>query len=165
MSKLQDMFGLDHNVLGALARLLFSLTAYLMMAQGQVYGVNNAVVEIYTEEYPPYSYTENGKPAGLATEVVVAVFKEAGLVSNIRFMPWARAYSATLKNKDTFIYSIARTVEREDLFVWVDEIISWDMYVYKHRDKKNINLTKLDDAKKYKIGVVRQDARSQYLLN
>ncbi|MCP4160824.1 MAG: hypothetical protein GY760_12190 [Deltaproteobacteria bacterium] len=57
----------------------FILLTVSMLAASIVYAES---LEIVTEEFPPFNYTENGKITGCSTEVVEAVLKEAGIKGN-----------------------------------------------------------------------------------
>jgi len=116
-----------------------------------------------TESAFPLSYTENGQITGVATDVVKATLESAGLAYKIDIYPWARAYKKALVDENTLIYSMARTPDRENLFKWVGQIVPIKYYFIKLRDRSDINITTLQHAKKYQIGVVIEDVRHQYL--
>lgn len=121
-------------------------------------------IRIVTEELPPYNMTQDGKLTGLSTEVVQAVLEEIGVPANIQSMPWARAYDIALNSENVLIYSIARTAQREQLFKWVGVVAPMDWYLYARPDS-GIKLDKLDDARRYQIATVNEDAGEQYLLS
>ena len=118
-----------------------------------------------TEEYPPYNYTKNGKVTGFASEIVEATLITAGFQHEIHSFPWVRAYNMALKDKNTLIFSIRRTEERERLFKWVDVIHHADIYLFKAKARTDINLKTIDDAKKYLTVVIPEDASTQKLLD
>lgn len=120
-------------------------------------------LRIVTEDLAPYNYLENGQARGLSTEVVQAVLKEAGHSSEIRFMPWARAYQIALKKPNTLVYSIVRTTQREDLFAWIGQIAPFGVHLYQRADKPALNLQSLSDARPYYVGVYRGDAKEAVL--
>lgn len=120
-------------------------------------------LKIVTEEYPPYNFDNNGKVSGLATEVVQAALKEAGLAGDIKVYPWARAYEMAQKEPNVLIYSIGRSAEREKMFKWVGEIAPNVVYFFSLADK-NITVNTLADAKKYKTASSLNDFREQYLM-
>lgn len=122
-------------------------------------------IKIVTEDFPPYNYEEKGEVTGLSTKIVRAVLKEAGMDCNISLYPWARSYNMALEQENVLIYSILRISEREKLFKWVGEIAVSEMYFFKLKERADIQITSLDDAKKYVIGVTRETAPHQYLLN
>lgn len=120
-------------------------------------------VRVVTEE-TAYSYLEDGKVSGPATEVVEATLKRAGLDGYLIGMyPWARAYDMALQEPDVLVYLIARTSEREALFRWVGEIMRIDYHFYKLRERDDIRVPNLEAAKDYRVGVLRDDVRHQYL--
>ncbi|WP_421683235.1 substrate-binding periplasmic protein [Stutzerimonas urumqiensis] len=120
-------------------------------------------LRVVTEE-TAYSYQQNGEVAGSATEVVRATLRRAGLPDDrIAIYPWARAYRLALSEPGVLIYLIARTPEREMLFEWVGEIMRIDYHLYKLRERRDIEVVELDDARQYRIGVLRDDVRHAYL--
>ena len=120
-------------------------------------------LRIVTEELPPYNMTQNGQVTGLSTEVVQAVLKEVGMQGNIQSMPWARAYDIALNSENVMIYSITRTEQREKLFKWVGVIAPTRMFLFTRADA-NLRIKTLDDARKYQIATVNEDAGEQYLV-
>lgn len=119
-------------------------------------------LQVVTED-TAYSYLENGKVAGPATEVVEATLQRAGLKHQAGLYPWARAYDMALREPDVLIYLIARTPERESLFRWVGEVMSIDYHFYKLRERVDVQIPELDAAKRYRIGVLREDVRQHHL--
>ncbi len=122
-------------------------------------------IRIVTEDFPPYNYEENGKITGLSTKVVRSVLKEVGMNPEIRIYPWARAYKEALQQKNILIYSILRISEREKLFRWVGEIAVSQMCLFRLRERNDIKISSLEDAKKYKVGVTRETAPHHYFLD
>jgi polar amino acid transport system substrate-binding protein len=120
-------------------------------------------IQVVTEELPPYNMTEQGQLTGMSTEVVRAVLKEVGVQANIQSMPWARAYDIALNSENVLIYSIARTRQREKSFKWVGIVAPMRWYLYS-LPQRNIQLRQLDDARRYQIATVQQDAGEQHLL-
>jgi polar amino acid transport system substrate-binding protein len=121
-------------------------------------------LQVVTEEYPPYNYSENGKVLGFCTDVVKEVLKRANIDHSIHSYPWSKSYKMAQSQPNVLIYSIGRNVEREPLFKWVDVIAKTEVYFYKLKSRRDIKIKKLDDIKKYKIGAVRDDFRAQWLM-
>lgn len=122
-------------------------------------------LSIVTEDYPPFNYKDaKGKITGMATDVVLESLKEAGMKSEIKILPWARAYKMAQEKKDVLIYSIGRNKKRENLFKWVGKIAPYKVYFFKLKKRKDIKVSKLADAKKYKIGGLIDDARVQFFM-
>ena len=120
---------------------------------------------IYTEEAPPYNYTENGKIIGFSPDVMRAVLAKTDFDYEIISLPWARAYKLSQKKPNTLLFSISRRVNREKLFKWLGIIAPVTHSVYVLRSRTDIQLKKLSDLKKYSIASTVEDARESYLLN
>ncbi len=133
---------------------------FLFGIVGQIYAQDILVV---TEDYPPFNFKKDGKITGSSTEVVKAVLKKAKINYKLKLKPWTRAYKEALTKKNILIFSISRSDQREKLFKWVGVIAPNDNYLYALKSSKIPELSKLDMAKKYKIGVVKDDVSMQYL--
>ncbi|WP_241566972.1 ABC transporter substrate-binding protein [Hahella sp. KA22] len=124
-----------------------------------------AEIKVVTTDFPPYSFEENGEIGGMATEVVKAVLAKSGVgVSSFRVYPWARAYKLAQTEPNTLIYSIARSSEREPMFKWVGEIAPFRVNLYKLKSRSDINISSLEDAKRYVVGGEYQDIKQDYLV-
>ncbi|MBU2711187.1 substrate-binding periplasmic protein [Zooshikella harenae] len=122
-------------------------------------------LDVVTEEFPPFQYLDkNKKVQGMATEVVRLVLKEAGIKTEIRMYPWARAYKRALQETNVLIYSIARTREREHHFKWIGTITPYSVYLWKLKKRKDIQINKIEQAKQYLTGGVPKDVKLDYLL-
>lgn len=121
-------------------------------------------IQIVTEEFPPYNYTENGEVTGISTEVVKAVLEELGIDVTIKSYPWSRAYLKAKHEKNTLIYSIGRNKKREKLFQWVGKIIPINTCMFSLKDREDIIINSLDDSKKYRVGTQRESKSSEFLI-
>lgn len=123
-------------------------------------------IRIFTDEAYPLSYTEadNSEVKGYATELVKAVLDEAGFSYTISVRSFARALSETKKAKNTLIYAISRTPEREADFNWLGQIIELDQYIYGLHKNKSLETNALEDLKNCAIGVINNDARHHYFV-
>ena len=120
---------------------------------------------IYTEEFPPYNFTEDGKIVGVSTEVVETVMKETGLDYEIAIYPWARTYKYTKQRPNSLIFSISRRESREAEFKWIGIITPSRHSVFALSSRTDVQIENIDDLKNYKIGTTIDDARETYLLN
>lgn len=125
--------------------------------------VSATEITIVTNDMPPYNYVQDGKMVGMATEVVQAVLKEAGVQAEITVYPWVRAYKMALEENNMLFSCIIRLPNRETLFKWIGTIAPRLTYLYKLKSRPDIILNMLEDAKAYTIGYVRDDAKVQYL--
>jgi polar amino acid transport system substrate-binding protein len=125
-----------------------------------------ADLEIFTEEYPPYNTMQNGKLEGINTEKVLKILDAAGLQtgrSDIKLVPWSRAYQKTLKAPNTCVYSTTRTAERDKLFAWVGPL-SKSVIALIARKGTSGQLGSIAEAKGKSIGVIKDDIGEQLVV-
>ncbi|MFP4030682.1 MAG: substrate-binding periplasmic protein [Desulfococcaceae bacterium] len=139
---------------------LWSVFLFLPLLIGSGRALAGSIAAV-TEEMPPFNHTENGKVTGMATEVVREALDRSDLPATFLVYPWKRAYQIALRQPNVLIYSIGRNPDREKQFQWVGVIAPVNMYFFKLRDRDQIQLESVADAKQYKIGAVSGD----YTLN
>ncbi len=124
----------------------------------------DAGIRIITEDLPPFNFAgPDGKATGQATEVVTAILTRLDQKATIEILPWNEGYSAALAGPKVALYSTGRTEERENLFKWVGPVTAYDFTFYK-RNGSEIELYSVEAAGKTgTIGVVKEDARHQFL--
>jgi polar amino acid transport system substrate-binding protein len=118
-----------------------------------------------TLDFPPYSYIENCELTGMATEVLMEILSDVGMMPEIRQYPWKRAVRIANTEKNVLIYTIARTPQREMNFHFIGEVAPRNNYFFKLAERKDIQIDSLEDLKKYKIGVVRGYATDKTLTD
>lgn len=101
--------------------LFFSLNAYAH--ENHEYG--NDVLKIYSEEdFAPFNYyNKDGVFDGASIVLTKKILETANFKhTNIKNIPWARAYYLTKHQPNTLLFSMYRTPLRENLFDWVGPI-------------------------------------------
>jgi polar amino acid transport system substrate-binding protein len=120
---------------------------------------------LLTENFPPYNMAANGKNFaqeenihGIAADIVREMFKRAAIPYSmtLRF-PWDRIYKLAMQHPGYGVFVTARLPERETLFKWVGPI-GPDDWVLLARADSPIQLSKLAQARRYKIGAYKGDA-------
>ena len=118
-----------------------------------------------TEEYPPFSYLENGVPAGLSVELLETALKRANIEfssDQIRLMAWPDAYRTALTTNGTGLFSTARTPERENLFRWAGPLMQCPVVLF----SENPNLkTDRPANQDLKVVAIRDDIGEQVALD
>lgn len=121
-------------------------------------------VTLTTEDYPPFNFSEDGGQSvtGQSTEILKEMSRRTDIPVSIRLLPWRRAYLMAQDDPDTCVYSTTRTEEREKRFKWVGPLVksSWAFYTLSDNP---IALSSFNDAKKYRIGGYRGDAKAIFL--
>lgn len=127
--------------------------------------VQAASFRVVTEDWAPFNYQDNGQPTGFSVELLQAALALLGEQPVIEFLPWNRAYLIAQKKPDVLIFTMARTPEREALFHWVSPIRAREILLYRLISREDIQLTTLEDAKRYTVGSnALEDASTQDLL-
>jgi len=118
---------------------------------------------LVTEENPPFNYTDQGKVVGLSTEIVTELVRRSGVPLQIKSMPWEQSYIAAQRDKETCIFSTARLENRERLFSWIGPIAT-NQWVLIGKSDFAGSVKKVEDARKYRVGVVAKDAKVEFLM-
>lgn len=122
-------------------------------------------IRVVTEEWRPFNYTnEHGELVGRATKKVKRILDALNYSYTINSYPWLRSMQLAENTKNTLIYSIYRTPEREHRFQWVCPLIPpVKVYLFKLRKRNNLTINSLEEAKNYVISVNRADSGHEYL--
>jgi hypothetical protein len=118
---------------------------------------------VYTEEFPPFNYTQGNKITGVSTEVVIRVLAKAGIDAEIKSLPWKESFKLAQKLPNTLIYSIARHKKRENLFKWIGIITPSTYSVVALASRTDIRIHRLEDLKGYRIGTTIDDITETWL--
>ena len=141
----------------------------VLLATAIVYLPNTfaAKITVVTEEMPPYNFKDEKSRSitGMSTEIVKEILRRSHLDYSIELYPWAKSYRLAQDNPNVAIYSIARSADREKKFKWVGAVALRTVYLYKLKDRTDLNVKKLDDLKPYKLGGIRDGVRTQYLVD
>ena len=133
---------------------LMSLLGALLLLIGYSSLALAAKLQLYTEEYRPLSYFDDGKLTGMAVEVVEQL---------IQVGPWTRGYHQVQREANTGLFSIVRTARRESLFQWVGPIALGHTSFYARRGA-GLNVRSLKDVERFStVAVPKQWYSYEYL--
>jgi polar amino acid transport system substrate-binding protein len=150
--------------MGQLRLRYLGLAISLCMSLGHSNEIRADPLNIYTEIAPPNQIKlPNGELGGRTVEVVREIQRRVKNTDPIQEVPWARGYRELERSRNTLLFVVARTGERNALFQWVGPITETAYTLYVKADS-TVVLNNLEDAKRLKsIGVYRSDARDQML--
>jgi polar amino acid transport system substrate-binding protein len=137
----------------------------LLLSIIMVGNANALTLNIYTEEFPPFNFTEQGTITGVSTEIVRHVMADTGIQYQIQSLPWKQTYQQAQEEPNSLIFSISRNKSREKLFKWVGIIVPTSYFVMALKSRKDIKIESLEDMKKYKIGTTTDDIVESYLIS
>lgn len=111
---------------------------------------------VVTEEWPPYNFLNSeGVIDGSATKKVKAILADANIDYHMELLAWNRAYKKTRDNKNVLLYSIYRSEKRLKDFNWICPLIQTSaVNFYTLASRTDMKITKVEDAKKYVLGVI-----------
>jgi polar amino acid transport system substrate-binding protein len=104
------------------------------------------IFQLVTEEYPPVTFMEDGRPAGFVTDMVREIAARQDLPDNIRLTSWKNAYNMALLHPKVVLFSAERTPEREKLFQWVGPVGKNSAILYARKGAE-IRINSLEEAK------------------
>ncbi|MFY8274712.1 substrate-binding periplasmic protein [Pseudoalteromonas sp. SSDWG2] len=123
----------------------------------------NEKVYIVTEVSPPNQILINDSVGGSSTDIVRQIINEARIDAEFSIFPWARAYHLAHKTPNTLIYSMAKTPEREQQFHWIGKVGLFRLGFVTLASRDDVSISTLDDARRYRIAVQRDDVSALYL--
>jgi len=100
---------------------------------------------------------------GYGRELIAQVMQDAGLGYTIEPQPFARALKTLEAQPNAVLFPLLRSAEREAKFQWIGLMAKRNYYLYRLASRKDIVIQTLQDAKQYRIGVLRGDVRADYL--
>lgn len=123
-------------------------------------------ITIFTELWPPYQeLDEKGQLSGIATQKIKQVLDNSHTPYTISTMPWPRALQLTKQTKNSLLYSLSRTIERESQFHWIYAIDHVRTHLVSLAGRKDIVIDKLDDLLNYTLILKRNDATNSFFIN
>lgn len=122
---------------------------------------------VAAENFPPFSYYEDGKVTGFAIEVLEQVIDGAELTMQepVRIWPWARMVKTIETTANFLIPCMSRSAKRDALFKWVGPINPREIWLFKLKGRSEIVIDTLEEAKAYKVGSQIGSNATQQLLD
>ena len=121
-------------------------------------------LEFVAEELPPFHfYDADKKPTGALVEVIEALMIQTQLSGIVKLMPFARSFDLTSKKKNTFMISLMKSTERKNHFQWLGQIYKSTAFLVGLRNRTDINLSNIEDAKSFVVGTIRGYHSEKYL--
>jgi polar amino acid transport system substrate-binding protein len=110
----------------------------------------------FTEENPPFNYSENGSMTGASVEILESLFTGLELSidrSVVESGEWASAYDKVLSTPNTMLFSMVKTMERTPLFKWVGPIAAHTEIIVS-LVTSGVQIKEITDLNNYFVGVV-----------
>ena len=107
--------------------------------------------------FPPYYYQDDAdKVVGMSAGIVNEALSRAGFRQKMELFPVKRAFMLAEAKEPVLLFALFRTPEREKKFKWVAPVTpKVKSVLFRLAKRTDISLHSLDDAKRYRTGVVR----------
>ncbi len=140
----------------------------LLLAPNLAQCTNDPVVTIVTEDlfiigYSKKERTKEGYHRAAAAKFVEHVLSTANISYKPRILPWSRALSYARNKRNILIFPIARNQLRESQYIWIGPIFPALYSFYKLKERVDIRISSLEQAKKYRVGVNNHSVHHSYL--
>jgi polar amino acid transport system substrate-binding protein len=91
-------------------------------------------VRLVTSEFAPLQYGNNN-PKGYVVDLLdklrpILLKKHNIELGNIEFFPWRRAIQIASNDKNTLFFSLSRTPQRENKFIWMAEVSPYRQAIF-----------------------------------
>jgi polar amino acid transport system substrate-binding protein len=131
-------------------RLLFGLGYVVGHMTATEAGAAERMLQILTEEWPPYNYTEEGVLKGFSVEIVQGILKRLDESASLTSYPGLRTKLMLDSMPRTMMITMLRTPEREHQYKWIGPLGDGAIYFYQRSDSR-LSIANLDDAKKVRL--------------
>lgn len=139
-----------------IAIVLFALFSCLLKAEP---------LRFVAEDLPPYHFKDrSGQTRGALVDIVKAVAKQADIDYTIEFYPYARAFNLLKTKPNVVSFSLIKSPNREEQFVWLGKIFHNSAYLVA-LDGSKPKLADLEQAKHYVVGTIRGYYSEVFLRN
>lgn len=148
-------------VFGWLAVIFFlSMNTYALEDKAQVN------INFVTFIDPPYIFDpKETHKKGLVEVIIEHLMRHSEIKYNIQIMPAKRAELYAQTTKNTCVFPIEKSQEREVFFSWVSPIIVSKQGFFASPERSSIFLQALEDAKPYRIGSYLGSGIGEYLAS
>ena len=116
-------------------------------------------IQIITEDYYPLNYVDNGTLQGISVDLFEKILLKMGSDinrSSFKLLPWSEGYNLVKTTPDTVLFTITRTPERENDFLWAGPFFTDRDLLYTN---EGVNLSEKSDIAALKIAVIK-DSRT-----
>lgn len=121
-------------------------------------------VVLYTEQFPPYNYEDQGELKGINFELVELMCERAKINCTFEILPWNRAFNLAKTTPNAGVFSTSRNDKREPEFVWVGPLVSSQAYFYKLKSRPEVKVVDNTDILKYTVAATHNDIYENILM-
>jgi len=155
------------NFIRLLILLCFTLPLSVRLCSANEIDIKSLAAETsyFTEDYAPGNFKSRSKLVGISVDTLKLIWQTLGVAEQpVSVVPWARGYRTVLNSENTMLFSMARTVEREDKFKWVGPIFS-STHVLVAKSSRDFSVEKLEQLFQFRAAALRNDIAEVSIRN
>lgn len=127
-------------------------------------------LQLVAPEFIPLQMSVDGAAKGYVVELIEEAARRIEAdhpirVEKTRILPWRRAINLATTPPNIAFFSLSRTPEREDKFLWVDEVSPYEIFFFRLKARKDIQPTTLEEIRDsgHRVGVKAQSNTEELL--
>jgi polar amino acid transport system substrate-binding protein len=143
-------------------RLLISLVTFVVIGFSSFSFASQ--LRFVAEDLPPFHYYDkNNRPTGALVEVIEELMVYSKLSYKIELMPFARIFDLTSKKQNVIMVSLMKSSDRINNFKWIGQSYKSKAFLVGLKDRTDININELEQAKSFVVGTIRGYHSERYL--
>lgn len=141
---------------------IFVACIWLLTASLSGVSADTKPIRIVTQSFAPLQWDNNGTPDGYVAQYISTVIERVQekvpvAAASFEFMPWKRAMLTGRTVPNVLLFSLSRTPERENQFLWLGEVSPYGQYFYQLRSRPEITAGSVAELKGTGIRIGVQD--------
>lgn len=109
----------------------------------------------------------SGELKGISVDILIAASLKVKCPirrTDIRVLPWARAYKMALNKENIALFGMSRSKERDTLFQWAGPYATTKNALITRKSTK-ISIDNIEDLRMYTVGAIRDDISQKLALD
>jgi len=138
------------------------LALTILVIKGGAATAKPAEIKLVTQNFAPLQWDNAGQPDGYVTAFLLAAVERVNqsdpvTVSAFEFLPWKRAMLVAESGPNVMFFSLSRTPEREDRFLWLGEVSPYGQNFYQLASRPKIDVERIEDLRDLDVKIGVQD--------
>lgn len=121
-------------------------------------------MQAFGHALPPLSFEQEGKPTGLAVELLQRMAELAGMDLNLAMQPRLRAEKSFVETPGSLLFPLARLPERENRYRWVGPVLPRRVGIYSLSTRTDIRFRSIQQLDGLRLGATAGTATLEQLL-
>lgn len=134
---------------------------YFLLISTSAITAHSKSLSVITENRTPYQYYDNEKNlTGYCADAMNKILEKAKIDSDIKVLPWPRAYKLALERPNYLIFSISRSELRENQFLWGGRLVKERIFAWKLKSN-TVKISSHEELKSHRFSISRSTNAAQ----